>query len=93
MTDMNEEKNKQDAAPETEEKPEELREEPKAPEESEKKPEKKEEKKEKKLGRRKEDERVAALEAEKEALTRERPPSTISICASAPSMTTSAAAA
>ncbi len=72
MTDMNEEKNKQDAVPETEEKPEELREEPKAPEESEKKPEKKEEKKEKKLGRRKEDERVAALEAEKEALTREK---------------------
>ena len=72
MTDMNEEKNKQDAVPETEEKPEELREEPKAPEESEKKPEKKEEKKEKKLGRRKEEERVAALEAEKEALTREK---------------------
>ena len=72
MTDMNEEKNKQDAVPETEEKPEELREEPKAPEESEKKPEKMEEKKEKKLGRRKEDERVAALEAEKEALTREK---------------------
>ena len=64
---MNEEKDKQEAVPETGEKPEEVREEPAAPE----KDEKKGEKKDKKLGRKKDEER-AALEAEKESLTKEK---------------------
>ncbi len=68
MTDMNEDKTKQDAVPETET-PQEA---PKAPEESEKKTEKREDKKEKKLGRKKDDERLAALEKDKEALEKEK---------------------
>ena len=71
MTDMNEEKDKMDAAAETESQPEEVREEPKAEEPAEKKSEKKEDKKEKRFGKKKEDER-AALEAEKEALEKEK---------------------
>jgi molecular chaperone GrpE len=68
MKDMNEDKTKQDAVPETEEKPEELREEPQAPETGGKKPEKKE----KKLGRKKDDERLADLEKDKEALEKDK---------------------
>ena len=67
MTDMNEEKDRQDLEKETEPLPAEKPEEAPAPEKEEKKPEKKE----KKLGRKKEDER-AALEAEKEALEKEK---------------------
>ena len=67
MTDMNEEKDKRDAAAETESQPEEVREEPKeeAPAEN------KSDKKEKRFGKKKDEER-AALEAEKEALEKEK---------------------
>ena len=70
---MNEEKDKKETAPETEAQPvpEEPQESP-AEEKTDKKAEKKDEKKEKKFGRKKEDERVAALEAEKEALEKEK---------------------
>ena len=71
MTDMNEEKDKMDAAAETESQPEEVREEPKAEEPAEKKSEKKEDKKEKRFGKKKDEER-AALEAEKEALEKDK---------------------
>ena len=71
MTDMNEEKDKKDAAAETESAPEEVREEPKAPEAGESKSDKKEDKKEKRFGKKKDEER-AALEAEKEALEKEK---------------------
>ena len=71
MTDMNEEKDKMDAAAETESQPEEVREEPKAEEPAENKSDKKEDKKEKRFGKKKEDER-AALEAEKEALEKDK---------------------
>ena len=76
MTDMNEEKDKQvpetETAPETGETPIPENEEAPVEEKEDKKPEKKEEKKDKKFGRRKEDERIAALEAEKEALEKEK---------------------
>ena len=70
---MNEEKDKKETAPETEAQPvpEEPQESP-AEEKTDKKAEKKDEKKEKKFGRKKEDERVAALEAEKDALEKEK---------------------
>ena len=68
---MNEEKDKMDAAAETESQPEEVREEPKAEAQTESKSEKKEDKKEKRFGKKKDDER-AALEAEKEALEKEK---------------------
>ena len=75
MTDMNEEKDKMDAAAETESQPEKVREEPEkeaqTESKSEKKEDKKEDKKEKRFGKKKEDER-AALEAEKEALEKEK---------------------
>ena len=71
MTDMNEEKDKMDAAAETESQPEEVREEPKAPEAGESKSDKKEDKKEKRFGKKKDEER-AALEAEKEALEKDK---------------------
>ena len=71
MTDMNEEKDKMDAAAETESQPEEVREEPEKEAQTESKSEKKEDKKEKRFGKKKEDER-AALEAEKEALEKEK---------------------
>ena len=71
MTDMNEEKDKMDAAAETESQPDQVREEPQAGEPAENKNEKKEKKKEKRFGKKKEDER-AALEAEKEALEKEK---------------------
>ena len=72
MTDMNEEKDKQDLKPETESQPEETREEPAAEEQEEKKSDKKEEKKEKRFGKKKDDERLTALEAEKEALEKDK---------------------
>ena len=78
MTDMNEEKDKQvpETEPETEprtgETPIPESEEAPAEEKEDKKPGKKEEKKDKKFGRKKEDERIAALEAEKEALEKEK---------------------
>ncbi len=76
MTEMNEEKDKQvpetETAPETGETPIPENEESQIEEKEDKKPEKKEEKKDKKFGRRKEDERIAALEAEKEALEKEK---------------------
>ena len=70
---MNEEKDKMDAAPETEAQPvpEEPQESP-VEEKPDKKADKKDEKKEKKFGRKKEAERIAALEAEKEALEKEK---------------------
>ena len=70
---MNEEKDKKETAPETEAQPvpEEPQESP-AEEKTDKKADKKDEKKEKKFGRKKEDERAAALEAEKEALEKEK---------------------
>jgi molecular chaperone GrpE len=70
---MNEEKDKNQTAPETETQPapEETREAP-AEEKADKKPDKKEEKKDKKFGKKKDDERVAALEAAKEALEKEK---------------------
>ena len=70
---MNEEKDKKETAPETEAQPvpEEPQESP-AEEKTDKKADKKDEKKEKKFGRKKEDERVAALEAEKEALEKDK---------------------
>ena len=72
MTDMNEEKDKMDAAAENESQPvEEVREEPKAGEAAENKSEKKEDKKEKRFGKKKDEER-AALEAEKEVLEKEK---------------------
>ena len=69
---MNEEKDKQETAPETEAEPA-AEEKPETPaeEKTDKKADKKEEKKEKKFGKKKEDERVSALEAEKEALEKE----------------------
>ena len=70
---MNEEKDKKETAPETEAQP--VPEEPQeSPEEekTDKKADKKDEKKEKKFGRKKEDERVAALEAEKDALEKDK---------------------
>ena len=70
MTDMNEEKDKKETAPETEE-AEALEEEAKVEEKAEKKPEKKDDKKDKKFGKKK-DEEKAALEAEKAALTAEK---------------------
>ena len=70
---MNEEKDKKETAPEAEAQPmpEEPQESP-AEEKTDKKADKKDEKKEKKFGRKKEDERVAVLEAEKEALEKEK---------------------
>ena len=74
---MNEEKDKQETAPETEaepaaeEKPETPAEE-KTDKKADKKEDKKEEKKDRKFGKKKEDERVSALEAEKEALEKEK---------------------
>ena len=70
---MNEEKDKKETSPETEAQPvpEEPQESP-AEEKTDKKADKKDEKKEKKFGRKKEDERVAALEAEKEALEKDK---------------------
>ncbi len=70
---MNEEKDKQENAPETEAEPA-AEEKPETPaeEKTDKKADKKEEKKEKKFGKKKEDERVSALEAEKEALEKEK---------------------
>ena len=70
---MNEEKDKKETAPETEAQPvpEKPQESP-AEEKTDKKADKKDEKKEKKFGRKKEDERAAALEAEKEALEKEK---------------------
>ena len=70
---MNEEKDKKETAPETEAQPvpEEPQESP-AEEKTDKKADKKDEKKEKKFGRKKEDERAAALEAEKEALEKDK---------------------
>ena len=70
---MNEEKDKKETAPETEAQPvpEEPQESP-AEEKTDKKADKKDEKKEKRFGRKKEDERAAALEAEKEALEKEK---------------------
>ncbi len=70
---MNEEKDKQETAPETEAEPA-AEEKPETPaeEKTDKKADKKEEKKEKKFGKKKEDERVSALEAEKEALEKEK---------------------
>ena len=70
---MNEEKDKKETAPEAEAQPmpEEPQESP-AEEKPDKKADKKDEKKEKKFGRKKEDERVAVLEAEKEALEKEK---------------------
>ena len=70
---MNEEKDKKETAPEAEAQPmpEEPQESP-AEEKTDKKAEKKDEKKEKKFGRKKEDERVAVLEAEKEALEKDK---------------------
>jgi molecular chaperone GrpE len=70
---MNEEKDKKETAPEADAQPEqeENRESP-AEEKADKKPDKKEEKKDKKFGRKKEDERLAALEAEKEALEKDK---------------------
>ena len=66
---MNEEKDKQETAPETEAEPA-AEEKPETPaeEKTDKKADKKEEKKEKKFGKKKDDERVAALESEKAAL-------------------------
>ena len=73
MTDMNEEKDKQETAPETEAEPA-AEEKPETPaeEKTDKKADKKEEKKDRKFGKKKEDERVSALEAEKEALEKEK---------------------
>ena len=70
---MNEEKDKKETAPEAEAQPvpEEPQESP-AEEKTDKKADKKDEKKEKKFGRKKEDERAAALEAEKEALEKDK---------------------
>ena len=74
---MNEEKDKQETAPETEaepaaeEKPETPAEE-KTDKKADKKEDKKEDKKDRKFGKKKEDERVSALEAEKEALEKEK---------------------
>ena len=62
---MNEEKDKMDAAAETESQPEKVREEPEKEAQTESKSEKKEDKKEKRFGKKKDEER-AALEAEKE---------------------------
>jgi molecular chaperone GrpE len=69
---MNEEKDKQETAPETEAEPA-AEEKPETPaeEKTDKKADKKEEKKDRKFGKKKEDERVSALEAEKEALEKE----------------------
>ena len=72
---MNEEKDKQDLNPGTEPEAEEVptpQVESQAEEKEDKKSEKKEEKKDKKFGRKKEDERVAALEKEKEALEKDK---------------------
>lgn len=70
---MNEEKDKQETAPETEAEPA-AEEKPETPaeEKTDKKADKKEEKKDRKFGKKKEDERVSALEAEKEALEKEK---------------------
>ena len=70
---MNEEKDKKETAPEAEAQPEQEENwESPAEEKADKKPDKKEEKKDKKFGRKKEDERLAALEAEKEALEKDK---------------------
>ena len=70
---MNKEKDKQETAPETEAEPA-AEEKPETPaeEKTDKKADKKEEKKDRKFGKKKEDERVSALEAEKEALEKEK---------------------
>ena len=70
MTDMNEDKEKREETA-AEPAPEETRENP-AGEGADKKTDKKEEKKDKKFGRKKDDERVAALEKEKEALEKDK---------------------
>ena len=70
MTDMNEDKDKREETA-AEPAPEETRENP-AGEGVDKKADKKEEKKDKKFGRKKDDERVAALEKEKEALEKDK---------------------
>ena len=70
MTDMNEDKEKREETA-AEPAPEETRENP-AGEGADKKADKKEEKKDKKFGRKKDDERVAALEKEKEALEKDK---------------------
>ena len=70
MTDMNEDKDKREETA-AEPAPEETRENP-AGEGADKKADKKEEKKDKKFGRKKDDERVAALEKEKEALEKDK---------------------
>ena len=70
MTDMNEDKEKREETA-AEPAPEETRENP-AGEGVDKKADKKEEKKDKKFGRKKDDERVAALEKEKEALEKDK---------------------
>ena len=70
MTDMNEDKDKREETA-AEPAPEETRENP-AGEGADKKADKKEEKKDKKFGRKKDDERVAALEREKEALEKDK---------------------
>ena len=70
---MNEEKDKKETAPETEAEPA-AEEKPETPAEkkTDKKADKKEEKKDRKFSKKKEDERVSALEAEKEALEKEK---------------------
>ncbi len=70
MTDMNEDKEKREETA-AEPAPEETRENP-AGEGADKKADKKEEKKDKKFGRKKDDERTAALEKEKEALEKDK---------------------
>ena len=70
MTDMNEDKDKREETA-AEPAPEETRENP-AGEGADRKADKKEEKKDKKFGRKKDDERVAALEKEKEALEKDK---------------------
>ena len=70
MTDMNEDKDKREETA-AEPAPEETRENP-AGEGADKKADKKEEKKDKKFGRKKDDERTAALEKEKEALEKDK---------------------
>ena len=70
MTDMNEDKDKREGTA-AEPAPEETRENP-AGEGADKKADKKEEKKDKKFGRKKDDERTAALEKEKEALEKDK---------------------
>ncbi len=70
MTDMNEDKDKREETA-AEPAPEEARENP-AGEGADKKADKKEEKKDKKFGRKKDDERTAALEKDKEALEKDK---------------------